>query len=99
MKSNEFRLNCGVTIPSIGLGTFSLPYDSKRTEEAVQLALEMGYRHFDTAKLYGSEPAVGKVIKRAIFDGKVKREDVFITSKLRGCDHHDPVSALRTTLE
>ncbi|KAK6936298.1 NADP-dependent oxidoreductase domain [Dillenia turbinata] len=99
MKSNQFRLNNGVTIPSIGLGTFSVPYDSKRTEEAVQLALEMGYRHFDTAKLYGSEPAVGKVIKRAILDGKVKREDVFITSKLWGCDHHDPVSALMTTLE
>ena len=61
--------------------------------------VQMGYRHFDTAKIYGSEPAVGKALTEAIMDGRIKREEVFVTSKLWGCDHHDPVSALKKTLE
>jgi diketogulonate reductase-like aldo/keto reductase len=59
----------------------------------------MGYRHFDTAKIYGSEPAVGHALTEAILDQKVDREGIFVTSKLWGSDHHDPVSALRQTLK
>ena len=58
----------------------------------------MGYRHFDTAKIYGSEPAVGNAIRQAIFQGTVEREDIFVTSKLWGSHHHDPVSGLKQTL-
>lgn len=58
----------------------------------------MGYRHFDTAKIYGSEPAVGNALREAMDDGVVEREDIFVTSKLWGSDHHDPVSALKQTL-
>ncbi|XVF49384.1 hypothetical protein PTKIN_Ptkin04bG0007200 [Pterospermum kingtungense] len=58
----------------------------------------MGYRHFDTAKIYGSEPAVGNALRRAIEDQSIRREDVFVTSKLWSADHHDPVSALKQTL-
>jgi diketogulonate reductase-like aldo/keto reductase len=63
------------------------------------VALQMGYRHFDTAKIYGSEPAVGHALTEAILDQKVDREGIFVTSKLWGSDHHDPVSALRQTLK
>ncbi|KAK6794266.1 hypothetical protein RDI58_007719 [Solanum bulbocastanum] len=42
----------------------------------------MGYRHFDTAKIYGSELAVGNALRRAIHDGLVEREDIHVTSKL-----------------
>lgn len=59
----------------------------------------MGYRHFDTAKIYGSEPALGSALTKAFLDETVKREDVFVTSKLWGSDHHDPVSALQQTLK
>uniref|UniRef100_A0A803NTR3 NADP-dependent oxidoreductase domain-containing protein n=1 Tax=Cannabis sativa TaxID=3483 RepID=A0A803NTR3_CANSA len=58
----------------------------------------MGYRHFDTAKIYGSEPAVGNALMEAISDRRVEREDLFVTSKLWGSDHHDPVSGLKQTL-
>lgn len=61
--------------------------------------MQMGYRHFDTAKLYGSEPAVGNALTQAFLDGTVDREEVFVTSKLWGADHHDPVSALQQTLK
>lgn len=61
--------------------------------------VQMGYRHFDTAKIYGSEPAVGNALIEAILHGRVEREDIFVTSKLWGSDHHDPVSALKQTLQ
>lgn len=60
--------------------------------------LQMGYRHFDTAKIYGSEPAVGNALRTAIENQSIRREDVFVTSKLWSADHHDPVSALKQTL-
>jgi len=59
----------------------------------------MGYRHFDTAKIYGSEVAVGNALRRAIHDGLVEREDIHVTSKLWSSDHHDPISALQQTLQ
>ncbi|XP_041002789.1 NADPH-dependent aldo-keto reductase, chloroplastic-like [Juglans microcarpa x Juglans regia] len=98
MRSNEVRLNCGITMPVIGLGTYSSENDRETTELAIHMALKMGYRHFDTAKIYGSEPAVGNALTEAILHGRVEREDIFVTSKLWGSDHHDPVSALKQTL-
>lgn len=61
--------------------------------------VQMGYRHFDTAKIYGSEPALGSALRKAIKSGEIGREDVFVTSKLWSSDHHDPVSALMQTLQ
>ncbi|CAI0404519.1 unnamed protein product [Linum tenue] len=95
----EVRLNNGTRMPVIGLGTYSYQNDSYTTQQAIHLALQMGYRHFDTAKIYGSEPAVGAALADAFHQGKVARDDVFVTSKLWGSDHHDPVSALRRTLK
>lgn len=99
MRSDRARLNCGTTIPVLGFGTYSYPIDLKATELAIHTALKVGYRHFDTAKVYGSEPAVGRALTVAIDEGFVEREDVFLTSKLWGSDHHDPVSALKRTLQ
>ncbi|XP_031259175.1 NADPH-dependent aldo-keto reductase, chloroplastic [Pistacia vera] len=99
MRSDQVRLNSGITLPVLGFGTYSFANDKATTEHAVHLALKMGYRHFDTAKIYGSEPALGNALNEAILDGCVKREDVFVTSKLWGSDHHDPVSALKQTLK
>ncbi|CAN1159122.1 NADPH-dependent aldo-keto reductase, chloroplastic [Linum perenne] len=103
MRNNivrEVRLNSGMRMPLMGLGTYSAQNDSYSTQHAIHLALQVGYRHFDTAKIYGSEPAVGDALADAFAEGNVvEREDVFVTSKLWGSDHHDPVSALRRTLK
>lgn len=61
--------------------------------------MQMGYRHFDTAKIYGSEPALGGTITEAITEGLMEREDIFVTSKLWSSDHHDPLSALNQSLQ
>ncbi|KAI4323819.1 hypothetical protein L6164_023398 [Bauhinia variegata] len=98
MRSKEVRLNNGIRMPLIGFGTYSYPNNRNTTELAIYNALKMGYRHFDTAKIYGSEPAVGNALNEAIFEGSVEREEIFLTSKLWSSDHHDPVSALKQTL-
>ena len=76
-----FKLNNGVEIPQVGLGVFQTkPGDE--TINAVKWALEAGYRHIDTAKMYNNEEFVAEGIKAAGF----KREDVFITSKILPAD-------------
>lgn len=68
------ELDRGVSMPMIGLGTWAL----RDTYAAVRVALDAGYRHFDTAAQYGNEEAVGAAIR----DSGVAREDVFITTKI-----------------
>ncbi|XP_042876256.1 LOW QUALITY PROTEIN: 1,5-anhydro-D-fructose reductase-like [Penaeus japonicus] len=70
----------GKEMPVLGLGTCLAKGDEVR--QAVQLALECGYRHFDTAALYENEEAIGDVLGKWISEGKVAREELFITTKL-----------------
>lgn len=51
-------------------------------EQAIKDAIEVGYRHFDCAFMYGNESEVGTAIREKINDGTVKREDIFVTSKV-----------------
>ncbi|XP_052205199.1 aldo-keto reductase family 4 member C10-like isoform X2 [Diospyros lotus] len=74
-----FVLNTGARIPAIGLGTWQSGGDL--CIEAVKTALSVGYRHIDCAHLYGNEVEVGEGLAEA-FKGYLKREDVFLTSKL-----------------
>ena len=60
---------------------------------------QVGYRHFDTASIYGTEPALGEALNLAFQSGLVMRDEVFVTSKIYPGDHEDPVSALRTSLK
>lgn len=69
------KLNNGVMMPVFGLGVYK---SGDETYEAVKAALQAGYRHIDTASFYENEEAVGAAIK----DCKVKREDIFVTTKL-----------------
>ena len=66
----------GNEIPLLGLGVWQVP-EGRKCEDAVRWALEAGYRHIDTAQAYGNERSVG----RALRDGGVPREEVFITTK------------------
>lgn len=70
-------LNNGVKMPKLGLGVMQM-LDPVEVENTIVTALEMGYPMIDTAAAYGNEDIVGRAIKRA----KVKREDIFVTSKL-----------------
>ncbi|VDK42671.1 unnamed protein product [Dibothriocephalus latus] len=78
-------LNSGYKIPQVGLGTFMAP--PNEVENAVLTAIDTGYRHIDCAYIYGNECEVGNALKKKFDDGTIKRQDVFITSKL-WCDAH-----------
>lgn len=72
----RIQLNDGNSIPQLGFGVFKV--DPKQTERIVTDALEVGYRHIDTARIYGNEEGVG----RALADSGIPREELFVTTKL-----------------
>ncbi|KAK2978457.1 hypothetical protein RJ640_023715, partial [Escallonia rubra] len=78
MRAHQAKLNCGITIPNLGFGTYSFGNDRDATELAIQMALKMGYMHFDTAEIYGSEPSVGTARREVIIDGRVDYGEVII---------------------
>lgn len=77
--TDTYTLNNGVKIPVVGFGTWQSK-DGEEAYNAVKIALDAGYRHIDTAAVYGNEESVGK----AIADSGIPREDLFITTKLWG---------------
>ena len=77
----NIRLNNGVEMPLEGFGVFQVS-DPAQCKQAVLDAIGAGYRLIDTAAIYMNEDAVGEAVKEAITTGLVKREDLFITSKL-----------------
>ena len=77
IKDEIYILYNGVKIPKIGFGTWQIPNGSKAYESTL-FALKCGYRHIDTAYVYGNEESVGQ----AIIDSKIPREEIFITTKL-----------------
>src|SRR5512133_2578559 len=84
MKSLEdtFQLRNGVAIPCVGFGTWQIP-DGPAAVRAILEALSAGYRHIDTADLYGNEESVGRAVRESGLD----RKTVFVTTKLRNTEH------------
>lgn len=76
-----YTLNDGVEIPIVGFGTYKMP-DNEETTKIVEHAIEVGYRHIDTAALYQNERSVGQGIRNAIENGLVTRDEIFVTTKL-----------------
>ena len=89
-NNKVYKLSNGVEIPAVGFGTFASEGSKGETYRAVTKALEVGYRHLDCAWFYQNEDEVGDAIQDVISRGIVKREDLFITSKL-WCTFHTRV--------
>jgi 2,5-diketo-D-gluconate reductase A len=91
----SIQLNDGHSIPQLGFGVFQIP--PEETPEAVRLALDIGYRHIDTAEMYCNEKEVGEAVRVSGLD----RSEVFVTSKLHNGDHRpgDAERAFDRTLE
>jgi len=86
--------NNGVKMPLIGFGTYQMP--SRITERCVSDALKIGYRHIDTAHCYGNEREVGRAVKNS----GLKREDIFVTTKLwGGRGYRDTLTSIENSLK
>ena len=96
MKTLSFKN--GDTMPAVGLGTWKAK--GEEVKQAVKAAIEKGYRHIDTAAIYGNEEAIGEALSEVFSEGSIKREDLFITSKLWNDAHHPEhvIPALKESL-
>ncbi|XP_050297435.1 glyoxal reductase-like [Anthonomus grandis grandis] len=82
----SFKMHSGDLIPLIGFGTYMVD-GFKQTKEVLDNALSVGYRLFDTAKMYGNETEIGRALKELLPKHKLTRRDIFITTKLLPSDH------------
>lgn len=94
--TSTYQLANGEKIPIVGFGTWQTP-DGQVAEESVLAALKAGYRHIDTAMIYGNEASVG----RAIHKSGVRRDELFVTTKLWNTDHtyERAIQAIDTSLQ
>ena len=95
-ETKTVKLNSGYEMPILGLGTWI--QDDEETANSVYYALEDGYRLIDTAQYYGNEKGVGDGLKRAINDGIVTREEVFITTKIMPSSYNNAYNSIDESL-
>ncbi|KAK5650295.1 hypothetical protein RI129_001324 [Pyrocoelia pectoralis] len=93
------KLKNGLEMPVFGLGTWNAHSDE--ITKAIEHAIDVGYRHFDCAFAYGNEKEIGIGIANKINEGKIKREDIFVTNKLWNTFHspHLVEGALKQSLQ
>jgi len=92
--NTRFPMNDGLGIPALGLGVWQTP-SGKQCEAAVLAALEAGYRHIDTAAIYGNEASVGAALHKS----GIPRTEIFVTTKLWNEDHGNPTKAFDKSLK
>ncbi|TWT33615.1 2,5-diketo-D-gluconic acid reductase A [Posidoniimonas corsicana] len=85
MAVETFTTASGGELPSLGLGLWKL--ENEKVGPIARRAIELGYRHFDSACDYGNEPAAGAALEQAVTDGLCRREDLWVTSKLWNTYH------------
>jgi alcohol dehydrogenase (NADP+) len=89
----------GAKVPVIGLGTFgSDNYTAETIAQAVKTAIKMGYRHIDCASVYGNEKEIGAALQEVFAEGIVKREELWITSKVWNDKHNEVVASCKQSL-
>lgn len=93
------KLNTEVEMPIIGLGTWKAK--PGEVYQAIRWAIKLGYRHIDCAPIYGNEKEIGQALHDAMAEGDIKREELFVTSKLWNDSHakEDVIPALEQTLK
>ena len=96
LENGTVLLNNDRTMPILGIGTYRL--SQSEAEDSVYWALRDGYHLIDTAHIYGNEEGVGRGIKRAISEGLVTREEIFVTTKMWTADFDDGESAIEESL-
>lgn len=94
--SPTVKLNSGYEMPVLGLGTWTLKGET--AQKSVETAIECGYRLIDTARYYGNEEAVGQGIRNEIEKGIVRREEIFVTSKIMPGDYRRADAAIDESL-
>jgi len=97
ISSKYVVLNDGTKMPRIGYGSFR--FQGEDVIAFTKELMKVGYRHIDTAKFYANEAEIGKGLQQCFSEGLVKREDIYITTKLQSKDKHDVEKALRTQLQ
>ncbi|KAK7312288.1 hypothetical protein VNO77_36048 [Canavalia gladiata] len=96
-ENMAITLNNGFKMPIIGLGVWRV--QGKEIRDLVLNSIKLGYRHFDCAADYKNEAEVGEALKEAFDGGVVKREDLFITTKLWNSDHGHVLEACKDSLK
>ena len=96
-ETKTVKLNSGWEMPIIGIGTYLL--STSQAEESVYNALKVGMRLIDTADIYGNEVGVGRGIARAMKDFGIKREEIFVTTKLWTSDFYQADEEIDERLE
>lgn len=97
LENGTVMLNSGYEMPILGIGTFRL--SGSEAENSVYWALRDGYRLIDTARIYGNEADVGRGIQRAIEEGFVTREEIFVTTKMWTDDFDNGTEAVNASLK
>ncbi len=96
LENGTVLLNSGYKMPILGIGCFML--SNQQAENSVYWALRDGYRLIDTARIYGNEEGVGRGIRRAINEGFVTREEIFVTTKMWTSDFDNGDAAVDASL-
>ena len=97
LEKGTVLLNSGYEMPILGIGCFRL--SQEEAENSVYWALRDGYRLIDTARIYGNEAGVGRGIQKAIDEGFVTREEIFVTTKMWTADYDDGAAAIDASLD